>query len=207
LFVAVLWVLKLFSRILGTSVLFVMVAQDITLAEATPVTQEFLWIYRLSLGSKLFVIFGVVESIGVLWLYKRKDFGDEQQQVTLTRVDSKGPELEDAVMEMEETRNFIDEEAPQSYVHDEHSGERDHSKGEKETSASFTTNKVDSSRSQSWKSMVLMPGRAFVSAFEVHEEDSERRKLIKRLRAADLACFFLFSITYTIMLLCLYALL
>eukprot|EP00978_Attheya_sp_CCMP212_P042585 scaffold262332_cov50-Attheya_sp.AAC.2 len=181
---------------------------DITLSEVTPVTQEFLWIYRLSLGSKLFVIFGVVESIVLLWLYKRKDFGDEQQQVTLARVDSNGPELEDEVMEIEETRNFIDEEAPQNYVRDgEHSGEHNHSKDEKETAASFTTDKVDSSRSQRWKSIVLLPGRVFDSAFKVHEKDSERRKLIKRLRAADLACFVLFSITYTIMLICLYALL
>eukprot|EP00978_Attheya_sp_CCMP212_P021328 scaffold62078_cov46-Attheya_sp.AAC.1 len=124
-----------------------MVAQDITLSEVTPVTQEFLWIYRVSLGSKLFVIFGVVESIVLLWLYKRKDFGDEHHPVTLTRVDSKGPEFEDAVMEIEdmeieETRNFIDEEAPQNYLHDEHSGERNHIKGQKEASASFTTDRV-----------------------------------------------------------------
>eukprot|EP00978_Attheya_sp_CCMP212_P012362 scaffold30774_cov30-Attheya_sp.AAC.1 len=192
-----------------------MVAQDITLAEVTPVTQEFLWIYRLSIGSKLFVIFGVVQSIVLLWLYTRKDFGDEQHQdqVTLTRADdSKGPEFEDAVMEIEdmeieETRNFIDEEAPQNYLHDEHSGERNHIKGQKETSASFTTDRVDLSRSQSWRAIALLPGVAFFSAFKVHEEDSERRKLIKRLRAADLTCFFLFTTAYTLMLICLYAIL
>jgi hypothetical protein len=56
--------------------LFVMVAQDITMSEFTPVTQEFLWIYKLSLGSKIVVILGIVQSIIALYVFNHLDDDD-----------------------------------------------------------------------------------------------------------------------------------
>jgi hypothetical protein len=49
------------------------VAQDITMSEFTPVTQEFLWIYKLSLGSKIFVMLGIVQSIIALYIFNHDD--------------------------------------------------------------------------------------------------------------------------------------
>jgi len=53
----------------GTAILFVIVAQDITMAAYTPVSQNLLWIYQFSIGSKLFVILGIFESILYLHLF------------------------------------------------------------------------------------------------------------------------------------------
>mmetsp|Transcript_34053 Transcript_34053/g.49888 ORF Transcript_34053/g.49888 Transcript_34053/m.49888 type:complete len:295 (+) Transcript_34053:449-1333(+) len=60
----------------GTSILFLMVAQDISSADVTPVTQEFLWIRKLSLASKLLVLFTIIHSIVAMWILT-KDFDGE----------------------------------------------------------------------------------------------------------------------------------
>lgn len=67
------------SSFSASSILFVIVAQDITLSEFTPVTQEFLWIYKLSLGSKIFVIGGIIQSIVTLYVFNHDDDEPEDQ--------------------------------------------------------------------------------------------------------------------------------
>mmetsp|Transcript_49249 Transcript_49249/g.74371 ORF Transcript_49249/g.74371 Transcript_49249/m.74371 type:complete len:298 (+) Transcript_49249:68-961(+) len=61
-----------------TSILFLLVAQDITLAELTPITQEFLWIGKLSLGSKCAVLLVIVHSLVILWALTR-DIEESEQ--------------------------------------------------------------------------------------------------------------------------------
>jgi len=66
----------------GSSVLFVIVAQDITLIESIPVTNSLLWINNLSLISKIFSILTILQSIVVLYIYNYKDFEEDQYNNT-----------------------------------------------------------------------------------------------------------------------------
>mmetsp|Transcript_27467 Transcript_27467/g.40591 ORF Transcript_27467/g.40591 Transcript_27467/m.40591 type:complete len:409 (+) Transcript_27467:1069-2295(+) len=55
----------------GTSILFVIVAEDIKITEYTPICQELLWIYQFSLGSKVFVIWHCRISCDIVPLFSR----------------------------------------------------------------------------------------------------------------------------------------
>jgi len=57
----------------GTSMLFVIVAQDITMAELTPITNQLLWINKISFASKIFVVAGIVQSIIVIYYFNFDD--------------------------------------------------------------------------------------------------------------------------------------
>jgi len=57
----------------GTSMLFVIVAQDITMAELTPITNQMLWINMMSTVSKYFVIAGIVQSITIIYIFNFDD--------------------------------------------------------------------------------------------------------------------------------------
>lgn len=66
------------TNLTGSSILFVIVAQDITLGGSTPVTQEYLWIFKLSFGSKIFVVISLVYSLLMLkvWAFFEHTYRD-----------------------------------------------------------------------------------------------------------------------------------
>mmetsp|Transcript_4207 Transcript_4207/g.4469 ORF Transcript_4207/g.4469 Transcript_4207/m.4469 type:complete len:176 (-) Transcript_4207:302-829(-) len=68
----------------GTSMLFVIVAQDITMAELTPITNQILWINMMSTVSKYFVIAGIVQSITIIYIFNFDDDKTEAPTVEET---------------------------------------------------------------------------------------------------------------------------
>lgn len=69
--------LNAYCDLIGSSILFVLVAQDITLGENAPVTQETLWIFKFSFWSKLFVVYAILHSIVILLLWSNYEFDQE----------------------------------------------------------------------------------------------------------------------------------
>lgn len=64
----------------GSSILFVIVAQDITMSEITPITNDVLWIYKLSFGSKIFVVTGIIQSLVVLYIFSYHDPEEDNRE-------------------------------------------------------------------------------------------------------------------------------
>lgn len=60
--------------------LFVIVAQDITLGQFTPITDQMLWINKLSLVSKFFVVGAIVQSIVVIYIFLFDDADETEIQ-------------------------------------------------------------------------------------------------------------------------------
>jgi len=86
----------------GSSILFVIVAQDITLLDSTPVTNDLLWINKISLASKAVAIFSIFQSIVMLYIYTYHEF--EEDATEDNDMDGcsfsldKEPEIEDALI-------------------------------------------------------------------------------------------------------------
>mmetsp|Transcript_1559 Transcript_1559/g.2138 ORF Transcript_1559/g.2138 Transcript_1559/m.2138 type:complete len:775 (+) Transcript_1559:188-2512(+) len=53
---------------LGTAVLFVIAAQDITMLDRTPVSSKQLWIYDFSFGCKVFVLIGILQCLAIIMI-------------------------------------------------------------------------------------------------------------------------------------------
>jgi hypothetical protein len=99
------------------------------MSEFTPVTQEFLWIYKLSLGSKIFVILGIVQSIITLYIFNHDDDDEDDDKNMNDASDAaqeKRPFLEsaDARIELLEaprlsTLDFIEEDPEEQQVNED----------------------------------------------------------------------------------------
>jgi len=63
----------------GSSILFVIVAQDISLLESTPVTNSLLLINEISLASKVIAVFAIFQSIIVLYIYTYHEFEEDEE--------------------------------------------------------------------------------------------------------------------------------
>lgn len=194
----------------GSSVLFVIVAQDITLSDSTPVTQEWLWIYKLSFGSKLFVIAGIVQSIIVLFLYTWDDFGvdkleegessAEERQSFISRDTSSAEERVDVEKSVgvEPSGNNIEANGVSSVADSDN-------RGELSTASEHTRGFYNCCKRKKAKKILWISRR--ILQYDLHDDsDSKTQRKLKYLRMVDFTCAIFFTVAYTLFLVVLFAL-